>query len=344
MIKINNLTKIYKSKNLKEIIGFENLNLTINEGDIFGIIGPSGAGKSSVLRCINLLEKPTKGEILFKNILDSKNTNDFINILDLSDKELISIRKKIGVIFQNFNLLMNSTVFENIAFPLRINKMSDSDITKKVNELLKLVDLYDKKDSYPSQLSGGQKQRVGIARALANDPKVLLCDEATSALDPSTTDSILSLLKSINEKFNITIILITHEMDVIKTICNKVAVLDKGKIVEQGYVTDIFANPTSNITKNFLNQNINIPSSIKDSCTNSHSIVKLTFLGSNTTTSTISHISRKFNVDINIISGNIDIVQNIQIGHLIVNIASNENLDDIRNYLINNDIGWEVLN
>ncbi|WP_061994950.1 ATP-binding cassette domain-containing protein [Clostridium sp. ATCC 25772] len=344
MIKINNLTKIYKSKNFKEIIGFENLNLTINEGDIFGIIGPSGAGKSSVLRCINLLEKPTKGEILFKNILDFKNTNDFINILDLSNKELISIRKKIGVIFQNFNLLMNSTVFENIAFPLRINGMSDSDITKKVTELLKLVDLYDKKDSYPSQLSGGQKQRVGIARALANDPKVLLCDEATSALDPSTTDSILSLLKSINEKFNITVILITHEMDVIKNICNKVAVLDKGKIVEQGYVTDIFANPTSNITKKFLNQNITVPDSIKNSCENSHSIVKLTFLGSNTTTSTISHISREFNVDINIISGNIDIVQNIQIGHLIVNIASNKNLDEIRNYLINNDIGWEVLN
>ncbi|GAA0781109.1 methionine ABC transporter ATP-binding protein [Hathewaya limosa] len=249
MIQIKKLSKVYTHKNTS-IEALKNINLHIKEGDIFGIMGLSGAGKSSLLRCINALESPTSGEILIKNLYEE--STDYFDINKLPKKNLRSVRKKIGMIFQHFNLLMNSTIYENIAFPLKLSKLSKKDIENKVLGLLDLVNLKDKKDMYPSNLSGGEKQRVGIARALANNPKILLCDEATSALDPITTDSIIKLLKKINKELNITIIVITHEMDVIEKLCNKIAVLESGIIAEDGYVSDVFTNPKSKTSKHFL--------------------------------------------------------------------------------------------
>ena len=220
IIKIENLKKTYKSKN-SCVNAIENINLSINSGDIYGIIGLSGAGKSTLIRCINFLEKPTEGKVYFKGI----------DLSSLSNKELLKVRQNIGMIFQNFNLLEQRTVLENVLFPLQVAKVDKEVALKKAKELLIEVGLEDKFNSYPSQLSGGQKQRVAIARALANNPSVLLCDEATSALDPNTTNQILALLKSINEKYNITIVVITHEMRVIETICNKEAIIDHSNIV-----------------------------------------------------------------------------------------------------------------
>ena len=221
MIEVQQLTKAYK-----DITAIKDINLTIEKGEIFGIIGYSGAGKSTLLRCLNLLEKPTEGSIFVDNE----------DITTLSDKEVRKERQQIGMIFQHFHLISAKTVYENVAFSLKAAGKSKEEMKNRVPELLEMVGLADKADNYPSQLSGGQKQRVGIARALANDPKVLLCDEATSALDPTTTDSILKLLKKINETLGITIVLITHEMEVVQTICHRVAVMEAGEIVEIGRV------------------------------------------------------------------------------------------------------------
>lgn len=244
MIKITNLTKIYNS-NMGRIVALDNINLHIKKGEIFGIIGLSGAGKTTLLRCMNLLEKPTKGTIEI----------DGIDITKISAKQLKEIRRKIGMIFQHFNLLSHRTVYGNVAFPLEIAGVDKNKIKEKVINLLELVGLSDKINCYPSELSGGQKQRVGIARALANDPKVLLCDEPTSALDPKTTVSILELLKDINNKFGITIVLISHDLNVVKKICNNVAVIENGRIIEQGSIFEIFNNSKSDIVKNFT-QNV----------------------------------------------------------------------------------------
>jgi D-methionine transport system ATP-binding protein len=265
MIKISNLSKTFKNKNQK-ITVLNNINLEIEDGDIFGIIGMSGAGKSTLIRCINLLEKPTEGSI----------DMDGLELTLLNRRELRKVRKNIGMIFQGFNLLMQKTVKKNIAFGLEIirtkdfipeqmqlgdykklsyfdkRKVKKQEITRKVNELLKIIDLEAKANAYPSQLSGGQRQRVAIARALATNPSVLLCDEATSALDSMTTKSILSLLKKINEETKVTIIVITHEMNVVKEICNKVAVIDKSVIVEQGTVDEIFNHYKSDVTKRLI--------------------------------------------------------------------------------------------
>lgn len=265
MIRISNLTKKFQNGNTNLTV-LNNINIEIQDGDIFGIIGMSGAGKSTLIRCINLLEKPTSGSIYINNQDITKKTG----------KDLLALRKDIGMIFQNFNLLMQRTVKKNIAFGLEITKLKDfkiegmSDleynklsyfkkrkakrdyIDKRVDELLKLVDLKDKEHYYPAKLSGGQKQRVAIARALATRPSILLCDEATSALDSYTTDSILNLLKKINEEQNVTIIIITHEMNVVQKICNKVVVLDKSEIIASGRTNEIFANATSDIMKRLL--------------------------------------------------------------------------------------------
>ena len=219
MIEVQQLTKAYK-----DITAIKDINLTIEKGEIFGIIGYSGAGKSTLLRCLNLLEKPTEGSIFV----------DKEDITTLSDKAVRKKRQQIGMIFQHFHLISAKTVYENVAFSLKAAGKSKEEMKNRVPELLEMVGLADKAGNYPSQLSGGQKQRVGIARALANDPKVLLCDEATSALDPTTTDSILKLLKKINETLGITIVLITHEMEVVQTICDRVAVMEAGEIVEIG--------------------------------------------------------------------------------------------------------------
>lgn len=241
IIRLENLEKIYRTKN-NSVKALENINLEINEGEIFGIIGLSGAGKSTLVRCINLLEKPTAGAVIFEG-------ND---LTMLSSRELLNARKSIGMIFQQFNLLMQRTSLENICYPLEISGVKKADARKRAYELLGMVDLVDKADAYPSQLSGGQKQRIAIARALANNPKVLLCDEATSALDPTTTRSILSLLKDINKKLGITVIVITHEMAVIEEICDRVAIIDQSNIAEVGNVLEIFTKPKSEIAKRLV--------------------------------------------------------------------------------------------
>lgn len=241
MIYIKNLTKVYYSDS-GNVKALDQINLHIKKGEIFGIIGLSGAGKSTLLRCINMLEKPTSGSVEI----------DSVEMTSLSHNELKEMRRKIGMIFQHFNLLTSRNVRGNVAFPLEIAGVDKKIINQRVERLLDMVGLSDKVDSFPSQLSGGQKQRVGIARALANDPKVLLSDEATSALDPQITLSILNLLNDINKKLGITIVLITHDMNVIKQICNSVAVIENGRVVEQGSLLEVFTNPKSDTAKNFL--------------------------------------------------------------------------------------------
>lgn len=241
MIEIKNLSKVYSSSG-KDVVALKDINLTINDGEIFGIIGLSGAGKSTLVRCINYLEKPTSGEVL----IDGKNLGT------LSKKELLKTRQNIGMIFQSFNLLSQRNVIKNICYPLEIAGVPKKDAVKRAEELLELVGLSDKAKAYPSQLSGGQKQRAAIARALAAETKYLLCDEATSALDPDTTRSILELMKKINKTMGVTIVVITHEMKVIDSICDRVAVLDNSTVAEMGDVREIFSNPKSDIAKKLV--------------------------------------------------------------------------------------------
>ncbi|WP_125666187.1 methionine ABC transporter ATP-binding protein [Paenibacillus baekrokdamisoli] len=243
MIELVNISKAYRSGSVS-VEAIRNINLTVNKGEIFGIIGHSGAGKSTLLRCVNLLERPTTGSVKVGGA----------ELTTLSPGQLQNQRRRIGMIFQHFNLLSLATVRENIAFPLRLAKLGKKEINHRVDELLQLVGLTDHADKYPSQLSGGQKQRVGIARALANNPDVLLCDEATSALDPQTTNSILALLVDINQKLGITILLITHEMHVIRSICDRVAVIDQGEVVEMGEVLKVFLKPEHAVTLDFVSQ------------------------------------------------------------------------------------------
>jgi len=247
MIEIRNLNKTFRDKN-GEVVAVKDVNITIRDGEIYGIIGYSGAGKSTLIRLLNLLEMPDSGYISINDqvIYNSEGKT-------LRGRELNNARKGIGMIFQSFNLLDRSTVFDNIAYPLKYTGKSKEEISNRVKELLELIGLEDKIDYYPSQLSGGQKQRVAIARALASNPKVLLSDEATSALDPEATESILNLLKELNEKLHITVVIITHEMSVIKQICNRVSVMENGRVVEEGDVYDIFADPQQPMTKKFIN-------------------------------------------------------------------------------------------
>lgn len=247
MIKLEQVSKIFYKKK-REIQALKDITLHIEKGDIFGIIGYSGSGKSTLVRTINLLERPTSGDIY----LQGK------NIVSLSEKELIPFRRKIGMIFQHFNLLSSRTVFDNVAFPLQLTNMTKAEINKKVDNLLDMVDLSEKREEYPAALSGGQKQRVAIARALASDPEILLCDEATSALDPQTTRSILSLLKRINRELGITIVLITHQMEVVRAVCNRVAVISAGELVEENEVNALFEFPKSPITQELLNPTLTI--------------------------------------------------------------------------------------
>jgi D-methionine transport system ATP-binding protein len=251
MISVRNLSKTFNTPK-GDIQVLTDINLEVERGDIFGIIGFSGAGKSTMIRCLNRLEEPTSGTV----IIGDK------NITSMNKDELREARKKIGIIFQDFNLFDSMTVYKNVAFPLKISGYPEGKMKERVHEILNLVDLSDKVDYYPAQLSGGQKQRVGIARALANEPDVLLSDEATSALDPQTTYSILELLRDINRKLNLTILLITHELDVVKYICNNMAVIEEGRIVEVGSTNSIFLNPKSDTAKKFVKimRNFNINS------------------------------------------------------------------------------------
>jgi D-methionine transport system ATP-binding protein len=313
MIELRNITKTFTLET-KTIVAVDDLSLQINDGEIFGVIGESGAGKSTLVRCINLLERPSKGSVLHNEV----------DLMNLSAKEVLKIRRKIGMIFQQFNLFTSRTVYENVAYALR--GLPKQQIKDKVDGLLKLVGIQDKINAYPSQLSGGQKQRVAIARALANDPDVLLCDEATSALDPQTTQQILALLRELNRELGITIVLITHEMSVIKSVCQRVAVLNNGKLVEVGPVAEIFFAPKHPVTQSFVNSThqadrfvsmLRNPQGTFD-IQPDNEILRIDFLGSETTDPLISRISRLYGVDTNIVYANIDIIQDIPLGTLVV--------------------------
>src|SRR3954468_16547958 len=295
MITIKNVKKIFSTKQ-GDVTAVTDVNLEIKEGEIFGVIGYSGAGKSTLIRMLNGLEIPTDGSVTVANK----------QVSHIKGSELRTARQKIGMIFQHFNLLWSRTVRENISFPLEIAGVSKANRIKKVDELIKLVGLQGREDAYPSQLSGGQKQRVGIARALANDPKVLLCDEATSALDPQTTDSILDLLVDINEKLGLTIVLITHEMHVIRKICHRVAVMENGAVVEEGQVLEVFRKPKQPITKRFVQQ-ISEPEETFETIEQvqelypSGQIIQLTFVGGKAEQPLITTILKQFDVTINIL-------------------------------------------
>lgn len=322
MIKISQLSKQFKL-GMELIDAVDQINLTIKTGEIFGVIGYSGAGKSTFVRLINRLEEPTNGSI----IVDGE------ELTTLNKKDLRIKRQDIGMIFQHFNLLWSRTVQENIAFPLEIAGVEKVERNERVKQLIDLVGLTGKEDAYPSQLSGGQKQRVGIARALANRPKLLLCDEATSALDPETTDSILSLLVDINKKLGLTIILITHEMHVIQKICHNVAVMENGRIVEQGAVLDLFSNPSHQVTKRFVEQVMGKPDEeVTDETllqsVSTGKLLKLQFIGESTNQSLISQVAKKFAIELNILQGNIKQTQAGPYGSLYVHITGDDQLVD----------------
>lgn len=328
MIRLENLTKIYKKGN-QEVAALRGISLEVSKGSIHGIIGLSGAGKSSLIRCINRLEEPTSGEVWVNEI----------NLMSLDNKGLRNARKGMGMIFQGFNLLSSKTVFENIAFPLRLSKVSEDEIKKRVLALLELVELSDKVDSYPSQLSGGQKQRVGIARALANEPNVLLCDEATSALDPKTTKQILDLLKSINHSLGITIIVVTHEMDVIKEICDYVTILEGGQIIEEGNTIDIFSKPGNEVTKHFVESTAYIPKEFLKGIA-----LNLSFMKESAKEPIISKLMKKFDIEVNILSGQLEYIQNQPLGKLTIGIDNLSNdLEDIISFLETYNVKAEVI-
>lgn len=315
MITLKDVGVSFKGAN-KTINAVEKVNLSIDKGDVYGIVGYSGAGKSTLVRTINLLQRPTKGSVWVNGQ----------NMLALTPKELRNARKKVGMIFQHFNLMDSRTVAGNIAYPLRKSGLSKTAIKEKVVELLELVGLSDKYDAFPSQLSGGQKQRVAIARSLANDPDVLLCDEATSALDPKTTLSILELLKELNKRLALTIVIITHEMQVVKEICNKVAVMENGHVVENGDVVSIFTQPKELITKEFINTATHIDQALDKILSHptllnlqeNDTLANISYVGTNTSEPLISHLSSRFHIATNILYGNVEILQGTPVGNLLV--------------------------
>ena len=353
-IKIRNLVKEYKLNNGQELLAVNDVSLDIEQGDIYGIMGLSGAGKSTLIRLLNRLEEPTFGEILVRHeIIDRKKKKSLgyedKNILKFNTRLLREYRKKTGMIFQHFNLLNSKNVADNIAFPLQISGWKKRDIKKRVDELLEIVGLSDKKLNYPEQLSGGQKQRVAIARALANNPQLLLSDEATSALDPRTTNSILELLKDINKKFGITIILITHQMEVIKKICNKAAIMSDGQIIEKGETKEIFLNPKTELAKEFV-QNISheefrTEEEIKSREENNGKLrLSLKYNEEQVNESYITKIIRKYDVEVNILGGFVDKVGDIIVGNLLIEISANEEkAKDIIEWLKENKIDSEVV-
>ena len=309
MIEIRNLAKTYHGAE-GNFTAVKNINLTINDGDIFGIIGLSGAGKSTLVRCINLLEVPTEGDVL----VDGK------SMLSLSRRELLAARQKIGMIFQGFNLLSQRTALDNITFPLEIAGVKRAQAVKRARELLDMVGLADKEKSYPSQLSGGQKQRVAIARALATEPHVLLCDEATSALDPTTTVQILDLLREINQRLGVTIVVITHEMRVIEKICNRVAVIDASEIAEEGLVSEVFLRPKSAIARRLImpQGGEGIESVLGSRC------IRVTFDGSDTAEPIISKMTMECRAAVNIVFANTKSLGGKVYGQMVLQLPADE--------------------
>src|SRR5579885_223233 len=322
MIQIKNLYKTYVLED-RVLPALQDISLTIQRGEIFGIFGESGAGKSTLLRSLNLLEKPDRGQILV----------DDVDLTTLSASRLKEQRRNIGMIFQHFNLLLSRTVYENIALPLELIGMPKAGIHREVSSLLDLVQLQDHKYHYPQQLSGGQKQRVAIARALSTKPEILLCDEATSALDPKSTASVLSLLKEINSRLGVTIILITHEMDVIKQVCRRAAVLSHGKLVEYGSIIELFARPASEITRQLVQKalHLELPDAVKAGLQSEPDpakslLVRFTFLGDDSSQPLISTLVRKFDISINIIQANIETIQEATVGFTVCQISGDHDI------------------
>ncbi len=341
MIELNHISKDFGS-GPGQVHAVRDVSLSIEKGEIFGIIGFSGAGKSTLVRCMNLLERPTAGTVAV----------DGRELTALAAKELRQARKKIGMIFQHFNLMPSRTVFGNVAYPLRGSGLSKADIREKVQRLLDLVEIGDKAGAYPQQLSGGQKQRVAIARALANDPKVLLCDEATSALDPQTTKAILSLIKHLNETLGITVVIITHEMAVVKEICDRVAVMEGGRVVEQGEAFSIFARPREPVTQSFIRTTSNLQKIEELIAQDSpivrlkpgELIVRLNYVERSPSEPVISEASRRFDVSLNIIFADIEIIQGAPIGGTVAIIGGErERVTAAVEYLIEKNVGVEVL-
>ena len=338
MIRLEQVCKTFHTA-AGEVQAVRNVSLEIRDGEVFGIIGFSGAGKSTLVRCINLLERPTSGKVYVGEE----------ELTALNEKHLREVRRKIGMIFQHFNLLRSRTVAQNIDFPLKKSGLSRQERDAKIQSLLELVGLTEKRDAYPSQLSGGQKQRVALARALANDPKVLLCDEATSALDPQTTQSILRLLKQVNETLGITIVLITHEMAVVKDICDRVAIMEEGAVVESGDTVDVFSHPKETITRDFIETASNIRKiheliEEKNELTRlkpGEQMVLLTYSGPNAGEPLISYLSHAFGIQANIIYGNIDFLKGKPIGKLVVTLSGDAGqLKKARDYI--DSLGVEV--
>lgn len=342
MIKLSHIKKVYDTPS-GPLQALKDISLTIKDKEIYGIIGLSGAGKSTLVRCINMLERPTNGTVEI----------DGQDLTKMSESQLRSVRKNIGMIFQQFNLLSSATVYENVAFPLKLAKADKKSIEAKVMPLLKLVGLEEKAQQYPSQLSGGQKQRVGIARALASDPSILLCDEATSALDPQTTQSILKLIKKINDELGITVVIITHEMQVIKEICGKVAVIDHGVIAEKGSVIDVFMKPQQKITHEFISVLLSdeLPSAFrnqpifKEPVTDGYLLLRLTFLGESADEPVIMKLIKNApEVDISILFGDIDQIQTVPYGRMIIGMkGASEEVQKAQQWLSQQDLKVEVI-
>ncbi|MFV0313509.1 MAG: methionine ABC transporter ATP-binding protein [Anaerotignum sp.] len=341
MIQLEKVSKTFHAGG-RQVDAVVDVSLNIELGEIFGIIGFSGAGKSTLVRCINLLERPTAGKVIV----------DGVELTGLPEVRLREERRKIGMIFQHFNLLRSRTVYDNIAFPLKKSNLSKTEKHEKILSLLELVGLSDKIDAYPSQLSGGQKQRVAIARALANDPKVLLCDEATSALDPQTTKSILNLLKKVNKELGITIVLITHEMTVVKDICDRVAIMENGQVVEDGEIGAVFSYPKKKLTRDFMDTANNI-NKIYELLEADHELTRikegeklvlLTYSGGNAGDPMISYLAKEYGVQANIIFGNVDILKNAAIGKLVVVLGGEvENLQKAIEHIKERQVVLEVI-
>ncbi len=341
MIELEQISKTFADAG-REVHAVNNVSLTIRNGDVFGIIGFSGAGKSTLVRCINLLERPTEGSVR----IDGK------ELTRMPAKELRQARRKIGMIFQHFNLMPSRTIFGNVAYPLKGSGLRKDQIAEKVRKLLDLVGIADKENAYPSQLSGGQKQRAAIARALANDPDILLCDEATSALDPQTTKSILKLLERLNRELGITLVVITHEMAVVKEICNRVAVMDHGRVVEEGEVFSVFASPKEELTRSFIKTTSNLQK-IEDliaakspvvALKPGERIVRLSYVERNASEPLISTMTKKYGVILNIIFADIEIVQNAPIGGTVGILSGpQDKMDEALEDLRSKNVGVEVI-
>ena len=318
MIELSHIDVVFQQKH-RVVKAVSDVSLSIKAGEIFGIVGYSGAGKSTLVRTINLLQRPSQGNVIV-------NGQD---MLKLTNKELRQARKKIGMIFQHFNLMESRTIFDNVAFPLKDSGLTKQEIAEKVASLLELVGLDHKVQNYPSQLSGGQKQRVAIARALANDPDILLCDEATSALDPKTTASILKLLANLNKKLNLTIVMITHEMQVVKDLCDRVAVMENGVLLEEGSILDIFTKPRHAVTQNFINvathfdqeMDIVLNHTSTQALMEEGKLYRLTYVGDQTTRPIMAQMMEDFGIKVNILYGHVEIIQNTPTGNLLVSMV-----------------------